>query len=181
MPIYSTRIATAITFADAAFLAVGQRRKFCGRPYIEHPIRVMRLLDSASAVNDSMRLAAILHDTVEDTQVSIKDIENYFGDATARLVDELTDIAVPSDGVRAVRVAINHAHTALASPSGKTIKLADVIDNCSNIVEQAPEFAKIYLEEKRLLLEVLTEGDARLYRLAHNIVHTGINELKEIK
>lgn len=171
----------AIMFANGAFCAVGQVRKYTGEPYIHHPVRVMMLIESAEVVTDTMRKAAILHDCMEDTACSYEDVARNFGYKTAELVDELTDIARLEDGVRAVRCAINRAHTKLASFEAKTIKLADVIDNCRNIVEQNPGFAITYLEEKRLLLEVLTEGDARLYRMAHDIVHSGIRQLKETK
>ncbi|UUZ75423.1 HD domain-containing protein [Polaromonas sp. P1(28)-13] len=171
----------AIMFANGSFCAVGQVRKYTGEPYIHHPIRVMAFIDQANVVTDTMRKAAILHDCMEDTAVTYEDIERNFGKGVADLVDQLTDIARLEDGVRAVRCNINRAHTAKATPEAKTIKLADVIDNCENIVELAPSFATTYLEEKRLLLEVLTEGDARLYRHAHSIVHDGILKLKETK
>ena len=53
----------------------------------------------------------------------------------------------------------------------KTIKLADLIDNSKSILEYDPKFAKVYMAEKKLLLEVLEDGDKSLWLLAHKIVH----------
>jgi len=55
-----------------------------------------------------------------------------------------------------------------ASASVQTIKVADMIDNTESIVAHDPKFAKIYLEEKRLLLDVLTKADASLVDVARN-------------
>jgi hypothetical protein len=85
------------------------------------------------------------------------------------LVEQLTDVSRPEDGNRAKRKAIDRAHTAKASPEAKTIKLADLIDNTRSIVELDPGFAKIYLVEKVLLLEVLQEGDAGLWEMARRM------------
>jgi (p)ppGpp synthase/HD superfamily hydrolase len=93
-------------------------------------------------------------------------IEAEFGQAVAAMVEQLTDVSHANDGLRKHRKAKDREHTAKASPDAKTIKLADLIDNTRSIVARDPEFAKVYLEEKRLLLEVLTEGDPTLYRMA---------------
>jgi (p)ppGpp synthase/HD superfamily hydrolase len=89
-----------------------------------------------------------------------------FGGEVANLVEMLTDVSKPSDGNRKIRKAIDCEHTAKASPQAKTIKLADLIDNTKTIVAFDPEFAKIYLAEKRLLLDVLVDGDKTLFDLA---------------
>lgn len=59
-----------------------------------------------------------------------------------------------------------------ASAEGQTIKLADLIDNSDSILAHDPKFAAVYLREKKELLEVLTQGDAGLYRQARRIVET---------
>ncbi len=107
---------------------------------------------------------------VEDTPVTLDEIRDAFGDLVADLVGDLTDVSKPSDGNRAARKAIDRHHTELASPQAKTIKLADLIDNTRSIVQYDPDFAKVYLVEKALLLEVLREGDATLFEIAQGIV-----------
>ena len=69
----------------------GQVRKYTGEPYIVHPIEVMetvrRVMD-----DPEVQAAALLHDVVEDTPVSIRDIEDVFGPRVAALVSDLTDV-----------------------------------------------------------------------------------------
>lgn len=60
---------------------------------------------------------------------------------------------------------------------GKTIKLADLISNSKSICEHDKDFAKVYIKEKELLLEVLTEGDPTLYAQAKDIVEKAKKEL----
>jgi hypothetical protein len=88
----------------------------------------------------------------------------------ASLVEQLTDVSRPEHGNRAARKAIDRAHTASASAAAKTLKLADLIDNSRSILERDPGFARVYIEEKRLLLEVLREGDPTLWGTAARIV-----------
>lgn len=145
----------------------GQLRKYTGEPYIVHPLAVAKLVSSCLNVTTDMIIASIFHDLKEDTDVSLKEIETRFGKRVAELVEMLTDFSKPKDGNRAERKMIDREHTAKAHPDAKTIKLADLIDNTKSIVEHAPDFAKVYLEEKRLLLEVLKEGDSRLLEIAY--------------
>ena len=151
-------------FADRAHRAVNQTRKYTGEPYINHPTAVMRLLEthSSEAVADAQRAAALLHDTVEDTEVTIAEIEQHFGAEVAELVGWLTDVSRPDHGNRAARKAVDRAHTAAAPAEAQTIKLCDLISNTRSIVEHDEKFARTYLAEKRLLLEVMTKGDPTL-------------------
>jgi hypothetical protein len=55
---------------------------------------------------------------------------------------------------------------AVASPEAQTIKLADLIDNTSSIVERDPDFARVYLYEQAELMKVLTKGNPFLYAVA---------------
>lgn len=117
-----------------------------------------------------MIAAAWLHDTVEDTPATFGDLEQAFGPAVRDLVAQLTDISRPGDGNRAVRKALDRRHTAQASPRAKTVKLADLIDNCRDICGHDPRFARVYLAEAAALLEVLDAGDPRIYRRAQAAV-----------
>ena len=165
----SANVDTAKAFCIAAHSAVGQKRKYTREPYYNHPIAVAKLVQAVPHTED-MIMAALLHDVVEDTEVTINLVRHMFGSTVAKLVDELTDKSTPEDGNRAKRKAIDLANLAKASPQAKTIKLADLIDNTSSIVQYDPDFAKIYMLEKRELLKVLTEGDETLYNKAKSIV-----------
>ena len=150
----------------------GQTRKYTGEPYIEHPAAVAAIV--ASVRHTSAQVAAAwLHDVVEDTIVTLDDMRSYFGPEVAGLVYWLTDVSRPQDGNRATRKALDRAHIAKAPPAAKTVKLADLIDNTSSIVARDPDFAKVYLREKALLLDVLREGDATLWQRAADLVRPG--------
>jgi (p)ppGpp synthase/HD superfamily hydrolase len=152
----------AQVYAMAAHAAVGQRRKYTNEPYIVHPAEVARIVAGVSGATPDMVAAAWLHDVVEDTGCTYNDIHMGFGTDIATLVGWLTDVSKPEDGNRAVRKAIDRAHTAAAPAEAQTIKLADLISNTRSIMEHDAEFARVYLAEKRLLLEVMTKADPEL-------------------
>ncbi len=151
--------------AFAARVHVDQLRKYTGAPYVTHPCAVAEIVRSVPHTEE-MLAAAWLHDVAEDCAVSEADLVAVFGPTVAQLVRELTDVSRGSDGNRAARKAVDRAHSAQASVAAKTIKLADLIDNSQSILERDPKFAVTYLEEKRLLLEVLRDGDAILWAIA---------------
>ena len=158
----------AYGFAKAAHY--GQKRRYTGEPYITHPLAVAKLV--ASVTDDcQMICAALLHDVIEDTAATYTIIVNAgLQGPIARLVVELTDVSKPEDGNRAVRKALDCAHLSKASANAQTIKLADLIHNAESIVKHDPKFAKIFMKEVGLLLEVLREGDRRLYARLSSIV-----------
>jgi (p)ppGpp synthase/HD superfamily hydrolase len=117
-----------------------------------------------------MLAAAWLHDVVEDTGVTIETIRAEFGVEVAELVGWLTDVSRPEHGNRAHRKALDRAHSAAAPAEAQTVKLADLISNTRSIIAHDVAFAKTYLEEKRLLLEVMTKGDATLMEIARKNV-----------
>lgn len=160
-------VTRARVFATAAHAAVGQLRKYTFEPYIVHPAEVAQIVTEAGGT-EAQIAAAWLHDTVEDTGVTIETIREEFGVEVAELVGWLTDVSRPEQGNRAVRKAIDRAHTAAAPGAAQTVKLADLIANTRSIVAHDPEFARVYLAEKRQLLEVMTKGDAGLMARARS-------------
>ena len=157
---------TALVFATAAHAAVGQMRKYTDDPYIVHPIRVATTVAKFGGT-DEMIAAAYLHDVVEDTGVSIDDIQDMFGPVVARIVDGLTDVSVPEDGNRAVRKAMDRQHSADASYEAQFVKCADMMDNASDIGDNDPSFNVVYRKEMVLLLEVLDKvKDEPIYKAA---------------
>lgn len=160
----------ALGFAACAHK--NQKRKYTGEPYVQHCINVARLVAQyadacSSSVHYKIVAAAMMHDTIEDTDVTVAHIEEIFTPYIASLVQEVTDASKPGQGNRKVRKQIDREHLAKSSPEGATIKLADLIDNTSSIVKYDKDFAKIYLEEKALLLPLLKHGPAKLWALAY--------------
>lgn len=155
----------ALRFATAAHEAIDQRRRYSGEPYIVHPIAVAAIVRGVPH-SPAMIAAAYLHDVVEDTPVSIEEINDAFGDEVGALVGWLTDVSTPGDGNRRLRKQLDLEHTARAPPAAKTVKLADLIDNTLTISAYDPGFWAVYRREKLALLEVLKEGDPTLWERA---------------
>ena len=66
-----------------------QKRKFSGEPYVNHPIRVRDLVAEFSQ-DEELLCAALLHDTLEDTETSMDELRERFGCRVAELVSQLT-------------------------------------------------------------------------------------------
>jgi (p)ppGpp synthase/HD superfamily hydrolase len=149
-------------FAHGAHFAVGQLRKYTNEPYIVHPAEVASIVATVPDATEEMLAAAWLHDVVEDTGVTLDQVHLLFGADVAKLVFWLTDVSKPEDGNRAARKAIDRAHIAAAPAAAQTVKLADLISNTKSIMAHDEKFAKVYLEEKKLLLEVMTKAHPAL-------------------
>jgi len=149
------RIQHATVFATQAH--AGQKRKYTGDDYIVHPIAVAELVAENGGTENQI-MAAVLHDTIEDTYVTYEDVLANFGKEVADLVYELTDQftteAYP-DNNRAQRKVWEADRLARVSIEAKLIKLCDMIDNTSTIVEHDPGFAKVYLGEKLALYSAM--------------------------
>lgn len=148
------------------------RRRYTGEPYAVHLAAVAAIVAEVTDDPDTIA-AAWLHDCVEDVGVTLDEIRDRFGETVAEYVDWLTDVSRPEDGNRAARKAIDRAHLAAAPAATQTVKLADLIDNTRDIAANDPKFARVYIAEKRLLLDVLTRGDARLMERARQMVSNG--------
>jgi hypothetical protein len=158
-------VTNAKIFATQAHRRINQLRKYSSQPYDVHLKAVEELVRTVTD-DTEMIAAAWLHDVVEDTPATLDEIERTFGSSVAALVEQLTDVSRPSSGNRGARRAIDREHTARASSRAKTIKLADLIDNCRDICKHDRRFASTFLAEMAALLEVLGDGDPRLYRKA---------------
>ena len=149
------RIQHATVFATQAHS--GQKRKYTGDDYIVHPIAVAKLV-AENGGDENQIMAALLHDTIEDCDVTYTQLKDLFGEDVATLVHELTDVFTTdayTDTNRAARKSMEAARLALVSNRAKLIKLCDMIDNTSTIVEHDPGFAKVYLGEKLALYSAM--------------------------
>lgn len=161
-------IKTVYRFAEKAHK--GQKRKYTGEDYIIHPRDVAILVLEHSDWTYDMLYGALLHDVVEDTNVTIDGIKKLFGKEVSRIVWGLTDISKHSDGNREARKEIDRMHLAEGDYKIQTIKLADLINNSESIIKYDENFAKVYINEKNKLLDVLDKGDKRLFKMAQQII-----------
>jgi (p)ppGpp synthase/HD superfamily hydrolase len=150
----------AMVFAREAHKT--QVRKYTGNPYADHLGEVAGIV-STVLMSDFAVAVAWLHDCVEDQGITAETLREQFNDVIARGVLLLSDLET---GNRAERKAAGRARLASAPAWIQTIKCADLISNTSSIVKHDPKFAVTYLEEKRLLLDVMTKADPRLLALA---------------
>jgi len=114
-----------------------QRRKDReSSPYINHPIAVTHLLADTGGVTDLVTLmAAVLHDTIEDTKTTGEELQAQFGRTVRKVVEELTD---DKKLKKATRKQLQIDHAPHLSPRAKAIKLADKIANVQDVTNTPP-------------------------------------------
>jgi guanosine-3',5'-bis(diphosphate) 3'-pyrophosphohydrolase len=114
-----------------------QRRKDAdASPYINHPIALANVLVHEGEVDDvAILCAAVLHDTIEDTQTTADELRGLFGAKVASVVLEVTDDKSLEKQVRKQR-QVEHAPT--ISREAKLVKLADKICNLRDILDSPP-------------------------------------------
>ena len=134
-----------------------QRRKGVrNTPYINHPLEVAERLNRVAEIEDAITLvAAILHDTIEDTETTARELARLFGAEIAQIVEELTIDKEPHWTARK-RNEIDGAP--LLSPKAKLIKLSDKISNVADTISNPPgdwtlQRRRDYLEFARLVAD----------------------------
>ena len=124
-----------------AMRAHGTQKRASGDPFFAHPLEVAALLTDLK-LDDATIVAAVLHDTVEDTEATLEEIENLFGPDIRRLVDGLTKIkkldlvskkAAQGENFRKLLLAIVDDIRVLL------VKLADRLHNMRTLHYMAPE------------------------------------------
>lgn len=129
------RLLTALAFASHKHR--DQRRKdAAASPYINHPIALANALANEAGVDDErVLIAAILHDTVEDTETTPQELIREFGQEIAGIVLEVTDDKTLSTDERK-RLQVEHA--SMLSRRAKLVKLADKICNLRDVAGSPP-------------------------------------------
>jgi (p)ppGpp synthase/HD superfamily hydrolase len=140
-------ITLARAYHFAALKHVSQRRKGeAAEPYMNHLTEVAELVAQATGGEDiDVLVAAILHDTVEDTETTGDELRAAFGARVAGLVAEVTDDkSLPSKARKALQIE----HAPHASPGAQIIKLADKTANLRSLATSPPpDWPKARLDE----------------------------------
>jgi (p)ppGpp synthase/HD superfamily hydrolase len=133
-PTLVAQILAAMRFAATKHR--GKQRKDKRTPYVNHLIDVTEVLARVGQVTDlSLLQAAILHDTLEDTETSPEELEEHFGREVRSLVEEVTDDkSLP----QAERKRLQVQHAPQLSSGAKQIKIADKLSNLSEITATVP-------------------------------------------
>jgi (p)ppGpp synthase/HD superfamily hydrolase len=120
----------AIEFAARAH--AGQYRKGTRLPYILHPLAVAKILIECECAVEVV-VAALLHDTIEDTPVTAAEIQERFGAAVARMVEEASEPDRSDSWENRKHRTV--AHIASVSPGAALVEVADKLDNIRTIRE----------------------------------------------
>jgi guanosine-3',5'-bis(diphosphate) 3'-pyrophosphohydrolase len=143
-----------------------QRRKDAeASPYINHPLELARVLAEVGGVTDAATLcAALLHDTIEDTDTTRDELVREFGAEIAALVGEVSD---DKSLAKADRKRMQVEHAATLSDKAKRVKLADKISNLSDVARSPPadwslERRREYFDWARSVIDRLRGVDATL-------------------
>ena len=132
----TAKLLQAARFASAKH--VSQKRKGNdGEPYINHPLEVANLLANVGKVEDhDILIAALLHDTVEDTETTEAEITELFGESVTKMVLEVSDDkSLP----KAERKQKQIEHAPHLSVGAKHIKLGDKISNIGDVMKNPPD------------------------------------------
>jgi len=165
----------AVKFATKAH--EGAVRKYTGVPYITHPIAVAELVRVFDPTPE-VWVAAVLHDVVEDTPVTLEEIEAEFGPTVAELVKYVTNVAGPEVGNRKAKFAINASHFADGPAGAQNIKIADAIHNMATLEEYDPKFYRTYRIEKAALNMLMTKAHPGLTAILTGIINGKKGEIK---
>jgi guanosine-3',5'-bis(diphosphate) 3'-pyrophosphohydrolase len=129
----------SLLFKALAFSAekhTKQRRKDIDKtPYINHPISLANILAQRWVIDENVLCAAILHDTIEDTETTVDELQEHFGEKITSIVLEVTDDKRLEKSVRKQKQV---EHAATISHEAKLVKLADKIANITDIINTPP-------------------------------------------
>lgn len=118
-----------------------QRRKgINAEPYINHPLEVANLIANVGKIEDyDILMAAILHDTVEDTETTAEELTELFGENVCKMVLEVTDDkSLPKHERKLLQIE----HAPHLSEGAKLVKLADKISNVRDVMTNPPDWTE---------------------------------------
>ena len=124
------RITKAFNFANQAHAGVKRRS---GEPYIMHPIAVARIVCREMGLGSTSICSALLHDVVEDTEYTVEDMRDMFGDKIAQIVDGLTKISGGIFGEKASAQAENFRKLLLTMSDDIRVILIKIADRLHNM------------------------------------------------
>ena len=164
-------ITKAFNFARQAHKGV---RRHSGEPYIMHPLAVARIVCKEIGLGSTSICAALLHDVVEDTDYTIEDIRNLFGDKIAEIVGGLTKISGGVFGAHASEQAENFKKLLLTMSEDIRVILIKIADRLHNM--RTLEFMQVNKQYK-IAGETLYIYATIAYRLGLSKIKTELENL----
>lgn len=176
----SEKMATITDFASkfSEIKHSKQIRKFSGEPYFEHPKRVASIVKKFKKSHklDDLISAAYLHDVIEDTNTTYKDLVKLFGSLVASLVKELTSDPEEIKKTGKTQYLINKMEN--MSNWALVIKLADRLDNVSDLKTSSKQFKDKMVKSTREILSDL-KSHRELTPTQQKIARAIENKIKE--
>jgi (p)ppGpp synthase/HD superfamily hydrolase len=163
-----------------------QKRKYTGEPYHNHVYSVAELVSQHET--DCIEIA-LCHDLLEDTDCNVMELyrklrnigyTTQFSRTVCECVVELTDVFTHEDYPtlnRGERKRLESERLSNISYLSQSVKYADLIDNTSSIAEHDEGFARVYLKEKRSILEGMSEGNQTLYNRCKEVLSNAENKV----
>ena len=161
----------AFNFARQAHKGV---RRLSGEPYIMHPIAVAQIACSEMGLGSTSICAALLHDVVEDTDYTVEDIQNIFGEKTAQIVDGLTKISGGIFGDQASAQAENFKKLLLTMNDDIRVILIKICDRLHNMRTLSSQPAN---KQYKIAGETLYIYAPLAYRLGLNKIKSELENL----
>jgi GTP pyrophosphokinase len=172
-------------------------RRKSGEPYIFHPLAVARICADEIGLGPTSIVCALLHDTVEDTNITLKDIENNFGNKVKNIIDGLTKISGEFDFTSSTQ-AENFKKMFLTIPDDVRvilIKLADRLHNMRTLdsmkeikkLKIASETAYLYapLAHRLGLYSIKTEMEDLSFKFTYpydyNLIKSKLEKTKAVR
>ncbi|PCJ83985.1 MAG: RelA/SpoT family protein [Flavobacteriales bacterium] len=165
---------------DIALEAHKDMRRKSGEPYIYHPITVARIVSEEIGLGTTSIVCALLHDTVEDTEITLDDIESMFGKKVARIIDGLTKISGVFDHKTASLQAENFRKMLLTLSDDVRvilIKLADRLHNMRTL-NSMPENSQLKIASETLYLYAPLAHRLGLYNIKTEMEDLGLKYTK---
>ena len=158
---------------DLAVKAHANVRRKSGEPYIYHPIAVAQICAEEMGLGDTSIICALLHDTVEDTDITLQDIEKLFGKKIASIINGLTKISTVLDNNQSIQ-AENFRKVLLAMAEDVRvilIKIADRLHNMRTLEHMSRE------QQIKIASETLFLYAPLAHRLGLNAIKTELEDL----
>lgn len=161
---------------DTAVDAHKDQRRKSGEAYIFHPIAVAKIVASEIGMDATSIAAALLHDVVEDTPITLNDIERLFGETVARIVDGLTkisnlnvekDVSLQAENFRKMLLTLNDDIRVII------IKIADRLHNMQTM-ESMPEYKQVKIASETLYIYAPLAHRIGLYNIKTELEDLGL-------
>ncbi|HBF05626.1 MAG TPA: bifunctional (p)ppGpp synthetase/guanosine-3',5'-bis(diphosphate) 3'-pyrophosphohydrolase [Prevotella sp.] len=171
-PLDTTLVDKAIVFATRAHQGTERRGK--GFPYIVHPLEAMAIVATITNAPDLLA-AAVLHDTVEDTDVTLDDLKQEFGEHIANLVADETDVKHTPDGKKLTWKERKQRDMDNLKAASREVKIVAIGDKLSNM----RAIARDYRQKGDALWQIFRVKDKATHAWRYKGLRDALQELKD--